>query len=44
MSDTSLFPPPPAAAALEESLALTPKFDRDGLVTCVATDAASAKC
>ncbi|HXX52092.1 MAG TPA: phosphoribosyl-AMP cyclohydrolase [Xanthobacteraceae bacterium] len=26
---------------MEESSALTPKFDADGLVTCVATDAAS---
>ena len=29
------------AAELEEGSALTPKFDADGLVTCVATDAAS---
>lgn len=27
--------------AIEEGLALSPKFDADGLVTCVATDAAS---
>jgi phosphoribosyl-AMP cyclohydrolase len=27
--------------AVEEGLALAPKFDADGLVTCVATDAAS---
>ena len=26
---------------IEESLALTPKYDADGLVTCVATDASS---
>jgi phosphoribosyl-AMP cyclohydrolase len=33
------FPPPPAGEKEgEESAALTPKFDRDGLVTCVATD------
>jgi len=41
MSDKSAFPPPGAAADLEEGSALTPKFDADGLVTCVATDAAS---
>jgi phosphoribosyl-AMP cyclohydrolase len=35
------FPAPGAATELEEGLALTPKFDADGLVTCVATDAAS---
>jgi phosphoribosyl-AMP cyclohydrolase len=34
MSDT-------AKSDLEESLVLTPKFDADGLVTCVATDAAT---
>jgi phosphoribosyl-AMP cyclohydrolase len=28
---------------VEEGLALTPKFDRDGLVTCVATDAATGE-
>ena len=41
MSESTLFPPPGAAADLEEGTALTPKFDADGLVTCVATDAAS---
>jgi len=35
------FPPPGPSADLEEGLALTPKFDADGLVTCVATDAAT---
>jgi phosphoribosyl-AMP cyclohydrolase len=39
-SSTS-FPVPGSPADLEDGLALTPKFDRDGLVTCVATDAAS---
>jgi phosphoribosyl-AMP cyclohydrolase len=29
------------AAEVEEGPALTPKFDANGLVTCVATDAAS---
>ena len=41
MSDTSPFAPPGTSADLEEGAALTPKFDADGLVTCVATDAAS---
>jgi phosphoribosyl-AMP cyclohydrolase len=41
MSDKSLFAPPGTAADLEEGSVLTPKFDADGLVTCVATDAAS---
>ena len=41
MADTSPFPAPGAAADLEEGLALTPKFDADGLVTAVATDAVS---
>ncbi len=41
MADKSPFAPPGAAADLEEGLALTPKFDADGLVTCVATDAVS---
>jgi phosphoribosyl-AMP cyclohydrolase len=41
MSQDSLFPPPPSTADLEEGLTLTPKFDVDGLLTCVATDAAS---
>src|ERR1700678_4790605 len=42
MSDKALFAPPGAAADLEEGAALTPKFDADGLVTCVATDATSS--
>ncbi len=41
MSDALQFAPPAGAAELEEGAALTPKFDADGLVTCVATDAAS---
>ncbi len=41
MSDKALFPPPGPPSDLEEGAALTPKFDGDGLVTCVATDAAS---
>jgi phosphoribosyl-AMP cyclohydrolase len=41
MSNDSPFPPSGSAAELEEGLSLTPKFDADGLITCVATDAAS---
>jgi phosphoribosyl-AMP cyclohydrolase len=32
-----------AAKQVEEGLVLTPKFDADGLVTCVATDAGSGE-
>ena len=39
MAENSLFAPPASAKDLEEGAALTPKFDADGLVTCVATDA-----
>src|SRR5262245_30333062 len=35
------FAPRGSADQVEEGLALTPKFDADGLVTCVTTDAAS---
>jgi phosphoribosyl-AMP cyclohydrolase len=41
MPDDLPFPAAGTAADLEEGSALTPKFDADGLVTCVATDAAS---
>jgi phosphoribosyl-AMP cyclohydrolase len=41
MPDQPLFAPPGAAANLEEGSALMPKFDADGLITCVATDAHS---
>ncbi len=41
MVDRTSFPPPGTVAELEEGAALTPKFDADGFVTCVATDAAS---
>ena len=41
MADTAPFAPPGTTAALEEGTALTPKFDADGLVTCVATEAAT---
>jgi phosphoribosyl-AMP cyclohydrolase len=39
LADTSPFAAPGSEAELEEGAALTPKFDADGLVTCVATDA-----
>ena len=41
MSDKTPFTPPGAATALEEGGALTPKFDAEGLITAVATDAGS---
>ena len=41
MSNDSPFRPAGSTSELEEGFALTPKFDADGLVTCVATDAAS---
>ena len=41
MSEQTPFPPPGAAADLEEGLELTPKFDAGGLVVCVTTDAAN---
>jgi phosphoribosyl-AMP cyclohydrolase len=43
MSDQKFFAPPGAATELEEGVALTPKFDADGLVTSVTTDAASGE-
>ena len=43
MSNNISFAPPGTASDLEEGLALTPKFDADGLVTCVATDAGSGE-
>jgi phosphoribosyl-AMP cyclohydrolase len=43
MSNDKLFAPPGGAADLEEGLVLTPKFDADGLVTCVTTDAGSGE-
>src|ERR1700734_2868745 len=41
MSDTPSFAAPGTAADLEAGSALTPKFDAEGLVTAVATDAVS---
>lgn len=40
-SHNASFPLPGPAAELEEGVRLTPKFDANGLVTCVTTDAAS---
>ena len=41
MADGASFRQAASASELEEGRALTPKFDADGLVTCVATDAVS---
>ena len=41
MDENASFALPGAPADLEEGAALTPKFGPDGLITCVATDAAS---
>jgi len=43
VSDDSPFRPAGSTSELEEGLALTPKFDAEGLVTAVATDAASGE-
>src|SRR6266704_2341629 len=43
MSDNISCAPPGTASDLEEGLALTPKFDAGGLVTCVAIDASSGE-
>jgi phosphoribosyl-AMP cyclohydrolase len=43
MPKQSAFPPPGSPVDLEEGSALTPKFDHDGFVICVATDAASGE-
>jgi len=41
LADSAPFAAPAAAAELEAGAALTPKFDADGLITAVATDAKS---
>jgi phosphoribosyl-AMP cyclohydrolase len=41
MAESTAFAPPGSSADLEEGAALTPKFGPDGLITCVATDAAT---
>ena len=43
LAEQTLFEGPGRTADLEEGTVLTPKFDRDGLVTAVATDAASGE-
>jgi phosphoribosyl-AMP cyclohydrolase len=43
LADKSPFSGPAGSADLEEGSAFTPNFDADGLVTCVATDAASGE-
>jgi len=41
LSEEFWFAPPGSTEEVEERLTFAPKFDRDGLVACVATDAAS---
>ena len=41
--DSGPFAPPGSAAEVEEGRTLAPKFDANGLVTCVATDARSGE-
>jgi phosphoribosyl-AMP cyclohydrolase len=41
LADSAAFAPPAGATELEDGTALTPKFDADGLVIAVATDARS---
>jgi phosphoribosyl-AMP cyclohydrolase len=41
VTDQSVFAQRGSTEAVEEGCALSPKFDADGLITCVATDAAS---
>src|ERR1700743_2520100 len=43
MSETVSFAAPGTASDLEEGLTLTPKFDANGLVTCVVADAGSGE-
>jgi phosphoribosyl-AMP cyclohydrolase len=39
----SAFDPPGPRAAVEEGQAFTPRFDRDGLITCIAVDAGDGR-
>jgi phosphoribosyl-AMP cyclohydrolase len=41
VTDPALFAQPGTTEQVEEGAGLTPRFDADGLVTCVTTDAAS---
>ena len=43
MAEASAFAVPGSTKEVEDGRALTPKFDADGLVTCVATDAQSGE-
>lgn len=43
MADTKDFPAPGAPSDVEEGTVLAPKFDANGLVTCVTTDAGSGE-
>ena len=43
MANPPAFAAPGSTKEVEDGLALTPKFDADGLVTCVATDAQSGE-
>jgi phosphoribosyl-AMP cyclohydrolase len=43
MQASPMFPAPGSGAEVEEGRALAPRFDANGLVTCVATDAASGE-
>ena len=43
MAEASAFAVPGSTKEVENGRALTPKFDADGLVTCVATDAQSGE-
>ena len=43
MSETSTFAPRATTEQVEEGRLFAPKFDADGLITCVVTDAWSAQ-
>jgi phosphoribosyl-AMP cyclohydrolase len=43
LAEQTIFAQRASTEAVEEGLALAPKFDADGLVTCVATDAGSGE-
>ena len=43
MAQSSAFAAPGSTTEIEDGRALTPKFDADGLVTCVATDVQSGE-
>ncbi len=43
MESTGLFAPRGSTSEVEEGLVLSPKFDRDGLLTCVATDGSTGE-